>query len=113
MTWLAEGIRARRWPVIEQYIVEGLLAIGAPHQLERLAGRAHPQPRRQLAAPGEVGDLGVASDQQLDAQGLLHLVHRARRGSRSRRSATSICGTSVASKIASAAESPAASAKAR
>src|SRR5262249_3060459 len=75
------GARRRIGPMIEQDLVERLLAIDLTDDLERLARRAHAQPRGKLAAARVVCDpaMTIGADQQLEAQRLLHFIGRAAR----------------------------------
>ena len=74
---LAARIGGVRGPVIEQDLVERFFAVRAADDLQRLARRADPQPRREIAAAGVIRDLRVGPGEQLDAQRLLDLVRGA------------------------------------
>ena len=60
--------------MIEQDLVEGLLALGTAEDLERLAGRRHPEPRGELATAGVIRDLRWLLGEELDTERLLDLV---------------------------------------
>src|SRR5689334_631075 len=73
---LLARIRGGIRKVIEQHLVERVFAVVLAEQRERLAGRGHAQPTRELAAPRIVRDAWrtVGADQEIEAHGLPHLV---------------------------------------